>query len=115
MKSKIVVIDDEIKLLKVIKRALEIDGYEVFDFNNPFTALDFIKQREFDLVISDIRMTGMTGLDLLSNIRAIYPQKPVILMTAYSSVETAVTAVKLGATDYLLKPFELSELKEAIN
>ena len=115
MKSKIVVIDDEIKLLKVIKRALEIDGYEVFDFNNPFTALDFIKQREFDLVISDIRMAGMTGLDLLNNIRAIYPQKPVILMTAYSSVETAVTAVKLGATDYLLKPFELSELKEAIN
>ncbi len=115
MKSKIIVIDDEVKLLKVIKRALEIDGYEVYDFNNPFTALDFIKQREFDLVISDIRMTGMSGLDILSNIRGLYPQKPVILMTAYSSVETAITAVKLGATDYLLKPFEFSELKETVS
>lgn len=59
-------------------------------------------------------MNGMTGLDLLNNIRNIYPEKPVILMTAYSSVETAVTAVKLGASDYLLKPFELSELKESV-
>ena len=57
----------------------------------------------------------MTGLDILSNIRSLYPQKPVILMTAYSSVETAITAVKLGATDYLLKPFEFSELKEAVS
>ena len=114
MKSKIVVIDDEQKLLKVIKRALEIDGYEVFDFNDPFSGLDFIKKRDFDLVISDIRMSGMTGLDLLSNIRNLYPDKPVILMTAYSSMETAVTAVKLGASDYLLKPFELSELKESV-
>ena len=115
MKGKIVVIDDEQKLLKVIKRALELEGYDVFDFNNPFSGLEFIKNRDSDLVISDIRMTGMTGLDLLSNIRNIYPNKPVILMTAYSSMETAVTAVKLGASDYLLKPFELSELKESVS
>ena len=115
MKSKIVVIDDEIKLLKVIKRALEIDGYEVYDFSNPFEGLDFIKTRESDLVISDIRMSGMTGLDILSNIRDLYPEKPVILMTAYSSVDTAITAVKLGASDYLLKPFELSDLKESVS
>ncbi len=115
MKSKIVVIDDEVKLLKVIKRALEIDGYEVYDFNNPFEGLEFVKNRESDLVISDIRMSGMTGLDILSNIRDIYPDKPVILMTAYSSVDTAVTAVKLGASDYLLKPFELSDLKESVS
>ncbi len=114
LKSKIVVIDDEQKLLKVIKRALEIEGYTVFDFDNPFSGLDFIKTREFDLVISDIRMNGMTGLDLLNNIRNIYPDKPVILMTAYSSMETAVTAVKLGASDYLLKPFELQELKDSV-
>ena len=62
MKSKIVVVDDEIKLLKVIKRALEIDGYEVFDFSDPFAGLDFINTRECDLIISDIRMSGMTGL-----------------------------------------------------
>lgn len=114
MKSKIVVIDDEIKLLKVIKRALEIDGYEVFDFSDPFAGLDFISIRECDLIISDIRMNGMTGLDLLSRVRAIFPQKPVILMTAFSSMETAVTAIKLGASDYLQKPFELTELKASV-
>lgn len=108
------VIDDEIKLLKVIKRALEIDGYEVFDFSDPFAGLDFISIRECDLIISDIRMNGMTGLDLLSRVRAIFPQKPVILMTAFSSMETAVTAVKLGASDYLQKPFELTELKASV-
>lgn len=115
MKNKIIVIDDEVNLLKVIKRALEIEGYEVFDFNNPFKAIDFIKKRDFDLVISDIRMNGMSGLDILENIRIFSQNKPVVLMTAYSSVETAVTAVKLGASDYLLKPFELSELKEAVS
>lgn len=114
MKSKIVVIDDEVKLLKVIKRALEIDGHVVYDFSDPFSGLDFINKRDVDLVISDIRMNGMTGLELLSKIRTNFPEKPVILMTAYSSVETAVTAVKLGASDYLLKPFELAELKNAI-
>lgn len=115
MKSKIVVIDDELKLLKVIKRALEMDGYEIFDFSDPREGFEFIKKREVDLIISDIRMNGMTGLDLLGKIRNIFPQKPVILMTAFSSVDTAVTAVKLGANDYLQKPFELSDLKNAIN
>ncbi len=115
MKSKIVVVDDEIKLLKVIKRALEIDGYEVFDFSDPFAGLDFINTRECDLIISDIRMSGMTGLDLLGRVRSAFPQKPVILMTAFSSMETAVTAVKLGANDYLQKPFELSELKASVS
>lgn len=114
MNKKIVVIDDEIKLLRVIKRALEIEGYKVFDFNDPFSGLDFISKRDFDLLISDIRMNGMTGLELLGRIRKSFPQKPVIIMTAYSSVETAITAIKLGATDYLLKPFELSELKESV-
>ncbi len=115
MKSKIVVIDDELKLLRVIKRALEMDGYEIFDFSDPREGFEFIKKREVDLIISDIRMNGMTGLDLLGKVRNIFPQKPVILMTAFSSVDTAVTAVKLGANDYLQKPFELSDLKNAIN
>ncbi len=114
MKNKIVVIDDEVKLLKALKRALEMDGHEVFDFSNPGEGLEFIQKRGADLVISDIRMSGMTGIELLRRVGESMPEIPFILMTAFSSVETAVTAVKLGAKDYLLKPFEISELKEAV-
>lgn len=114
MKYKILLVDDELKLLKALKKALEIDGYEVFDFSNPFDALECIEKRQIDLAISDIRMSGMTGIELLGKIKLTKPTLPCILMTAFSSVETAVTAVKLGASDYLLKPFELSDFKAAV-
>ncbi len=114
MKGRIVLIDDEVKLLQALKKALEIEGYEVYDFSDPQKGFDFIGGREVELVISDIRMSGLSGIDLLGKIKKIKPDLPCILMTAYSSVETAVTAIKLGARDYLLKPFELSEFKQAV-
>lgn len=115
MKARVVIIDDEIKLLKALKKALDFEGYEVFDFSDPLAGLDFVTKRESDLVISDIRMSGMSGIELLGKIKQARPALPCILMTAFSSVETAVTAIKLGATDYLLKPFELGEFKEAVH
>lgn len=115
MKARIVIIDDEIKLLRALKKALELEGYEVHDFSEPVTGLEFVLKREVDLVISDIRMNGLSGIELLGKIRNSKPALPCILMTAFSSVETAVTAVKLGARDYLLKPFELADFKEAVN
>jgi DNA-binding NtrC family response regulator len=115
MKSRIVVIDDEVKLLKALKKALELEGFEVYEFSDPGSGLDFISRREVDLVISDIRMSGMSGIELLGRIKQQKPDLNCILMTAFSSVETAVTAVKLGASDYLLKPFELADFKNAVN
>ncbi len=114
MKSRIVIIDDEVKLLKALKKALDLEGYEVFDFSDPTVGLEFITKRDIDLVISDIRMSGMTGIKLLGRIKQIKPNLNCILMTAFSSVETAVTAVKLGASDYLLKPFELADFKNSV-
>lgn len=115
MKKKIAIIDDEAKLLKALKKALEMDGHDVYDFTDPFRGLEFAQQRKLDLVISDIRMSGMNGIELLGKLSKSHPDLPCILMTAYSSVETAVTAVKLGARDYLLKPFELADFKAAVN
>lgn len=115
MKARIVIIDDEIKLLRALKKALELEGHEIHDFSEPYAGLEFVLKREVDLVISDIRMNGLSGIELLGKIRHSKPELPCILMTAYSSVETAVTAVKLGARDYLLKPFELADFKEAVN
>lgn len=114
MKHKILLVDDEVKLLKALKKSLENEGYEVFDFTSPIAALEFLQKRQVDLVISDIRMTGMTGIELLGRINELKAAPPCILMTAFSSVETAVTAVKLGAIDYLLKPFELTDFKTAV-
>ncbi|KAF1083105.1 MAG: Response regulator of zinc sigma-54-dependent two-component system [Candidatus Rifleibacterium amylolyticum] len=115
MKSRIVVIDDEVKLLKALKKALELEGFEVYDFSDPTSGLDFITRRDVDLVISDIRMSGMSGIELLGRIKQLKPDLSCILMTAFSSVETAITAIKLGASDYLLKPFELVDFKNAVN
>ncbi|HNX74141.1 MAG TPA: sigma-54 dependent transcriptional regulator [Candidatus Rifleibacterium sp.] len=114
MKGRIVLIDDEVKLLQALKKALELEGFEVYDFADPQKGFDFICSREIDLVISDIRMSGLSGIELLGRIKKVKPELPCILMTAYSSVETAVTAIKLGARDYLLKPFELAEFKQAV-
>lgn len=114
MKHKIVIVDDEKKLLKALTRALEIDGYEVFPFSEAHLGLDFILSRSIDLVISDIRMNAMSGIELLKKVMEKFPQMPCILMTGFSSVETAVTAVKMGVKDYLLKPFELSDFKCAV-
>ncbi|HNS09834.1 MAG TPA: sigma-54 dependent transcriptional regulator [Candidatus Ozemobacteraceae bacterium] len=114
MKGHIVLIDDEPKLLQALKKALELDGCEVADFSDPQRGYDHICSHDADLVISDIRMHGMSGIELLGRVRKIKPELPCILMTAYSSVETAVTAIKLGARDYLLKPFELADFKQAV-
>ncbi len=114
MPNRIVLIDDEVKLLRALKKALELDGHEVCDFSQPDGALKFIIERNPALVISDIRMPGMSGLDLLAKLGELHPRPPCILMTAYSSIETAVTAVKLGARDYLLKPFEIADLRAAV-
>ncbi len=114
MKGRIALIDDEVKLLQALKKALELEGYEVCEFSEPQRGYDYIASHDMDLVISDIRMSGMTGIELLGKIRKIKPELACILMTAYSSVETAVTAIKLGARDYLLKPFELADFKQAV-
>lgn len=114
MKSRIVIIDDEVKLLKALKKALELEDFEVFDFSEPGAGFEFICRRDVDLVISDIRMNGMSGIELLGKIKQHKPDLSCILMTAFSSVDTAVTAVKLGASDYLLKPFELADFKNAV-
>ncbi len=114
MSKKILLIDDEVKLLQALKKALEREGYEVFGFSDPAAALDFALQRDVDLIVSDIRMPGLSGLELMSRLGAAGRNIQTILMTAYSSVETAVTAVKMGARDYLIKPFEVSDFKQAV-
>ncbi len=111
LSGKILVIDDEQRMCLVLKAGLEVDGHQIemtFDGN---AGLKKFSEGVFDLVITDLKMPGRDGLSLLEDIKRMNPATEVILMTAYATAQTAVDAMKKGAYDYILKPFEMAELK----
>ncbi|MBN2620162.1 sigma-54-dependent Fis family transcriptional regulator [candidate division WOR-3 bacterium] len=110
MKQKILLLDDEESLIKWLSYALEQKGYSVFSTTEPEHALTTLRQEKFDGIISDIRMPGMSGFDFLKKVRTIYPRVPVIFITAYGSIESAITALRDRASDYILKPFSIEEM-----
>lgn len=109
-KNKIILIDNEEGLCRMIEAVLGDNGYEVDSFTSPFKAIETFKPGSYDLVISDIKMPGMDGLEVLQKIRAIDQHVPVIMITAYATVETSIQALRKGAYDMLTKPFEPEEL-----
>lgn len=114
-KLDICIIEDEEIFRISLKDDLKDAGYSVDDFENPLQALDVIKKKTYDVVISDIRLPVMSGLELLPKLRELSPNSFVIIMTAYGSVETAVEAMKKGAYDYITKPFDKEEMLLLLN
>jgi two-component system response regulator PilR (NtrC family) len=108
---KILVVDDDLSIRKMLTIVLKETGYTVMDADSSESALKLLKSDTFDLVISDIKMPGISGIELLKKIKAINPDVPVIMITAFASANDAVEAMKLGAEDYITKPFNLDELK----
>jgi DNA-binding response OmpR family regulator len=108
MKStgKILIIDDEVVLRQTLARVLQQAGFEATSAENAEQALAFLKSTEFDLVYLDLRMPGLHGLDALKLIHEQYPTLPVVLFTAQPDLNSAVEALRNGATDYLLKPLK---------
>jgi len=111
---KILVVDDEQGLCAGIQEALKREGYAVDASTDPVSAASLAERQFFNLVISDFKMPRMTGLELLSRVRARHQETIFILMTAYSSVESAVEAMKQGAYDYLPKPIDLKRLRALV-
>jgi two-component system NtrC family response regulator/two-component system response regulator HydG len=111
MKGRIVVIDDEVNAAAALETLLREDGYQVSRANDARAGLLLLEKEEPDVVLTDLRMPGMDGIELLSKIKQIRPETMVILMTAYGTVKTAVRAMKLGAEDYLGKPIDVEELE----
>jgi len=111
MKPKILVVDDEAAHRQMIEAVLGDEGYEIQQAADGRAALAAIEERFYDLVVMDIRMPQMGGIEALKEIKAISPAIPIIIMTAYASVGTAVEALKAGAYDYLTKPLDIEELK----
>jgi len=110
MKQKIVLLDDEESMIKWLSYALQQRGFDVFATTEPQTALNAIKKERCDCVITDIKMPDINGFEVLRRIRTIYPDLPVIFITAYGSMESAISAIRDRASDYILKPFGIDEL-----
>lgn len=108
---KIAVIDDEPIVCRETKRALLKEHYEVETFSDSESALQRFEQTNFDLILCDLRLPGLSGLDLLKSVRRHHPDCEVIIITAYSSVDTAIEAIRAGAYHYVTKPIKMAELK----
>lgn len=107
--KKILIVDDDALILQGLKRTLEERGCQVEGFSNGHLAIERLQQTGFDLVVTDLKMPGISGMEVLASIRILQPSIPIIIITGYSTVETAVVAMKLGAVDYLPKPFAPDE------
>ena len=111
----ILVVDDDLAHRTMLKKLLGGWGYDVSEADDGSSAIDAVNQRAFDLILMDIRMLKVSGIEALEQIKIINPAIPVIIMTAYASVETAVDTLKKGAYDYLTKPLDFDELQITIN
>ena len=116
MKSKgvVLVVDDDNAHRTMLRTLLSGWGYEITEADDGDTAIEKAREQPFDLILIDIRMIRVSGIEALEEIKSFNPAIPVIIMTAYSSVETAVEALKKGAYDYLTKPLNFDELKLAM-
>jgi DNA-binding NtrC family response regulator len=115
MSFKVLIAEDEEITLKHLVTILNSEGYESSGTQNGLDALRMIEGEYFDLLITDIKMPGMSGLELLSVVKSKYPEIEVIIITGLGSISSAVEAIEKGAIDYITKPFDLTELIIRVN
>ena len=112
--AKVLVVEDDVSLREALSDTLQLAGYSVASAADGATALEALDKEKFDVVVSDVQMGPMDGSALLRNIKKLHPQLPVILMTAYGTIQKAVEAMHDGAADYIVKPFEIDALVSII-
>ncbi|WP_419779530.1 sigma-54-dependent transcriptional regulator [Maridesulfovibrio sp.] len=111
---KLLVVDDEADFLKLVKRRLERRNFDVEVASGGAEALHFLSANPVDVVILDVRMPGMSGMDALKHMRRKHSEVEVIMLTGHSSVASGLEGISHGAYDYILKPFEIDDLIERI-
>lgn len=111
---KILIVEDEPNVVSVLKRGLNNEGFELSVAPDGFVALEMIGAHTFSLIILDIMLPGINGLDLCKQIKKNHPQTPIIMLTALGSTENIVTGLDNGADDYMVKPFKIAELSARI-
>ncbi|OGQ13682.1 MAG: Fis family transcriptional regulator [Deltaproteobacteria bacterium RBG_19FT_COMBO_46_12] len=107
---KVLVVDDDLEMCGLLSDVLKGEDFSVTAIHDSFEASKILKKEEFDVVITDLKMKGLKGLDLLEEAKKVAPLTPVIIITAFGTVESAIKAMKMGAYDYITKPFQMDEL-----
>ncbi|MFA7346134.1 MAG: response regulator [Desulfurivibrionaceae bacterium] len=113
-KHSIMVIDDEKIVGDMAKLSFEQDGYEVETFLNGESALERLKERRFDVVVTDLKMKGVDGLEVLRSIKKLYPGVKVIMITAFANLDVAIEALRDDVHDFFPKPVKIKELKASV-
>jgi DNA-binding response OmpR family regulator len=114
MRSRIMVVDDEEMVRDSLKEILRLEGYDVQAVENGELALNAIQRENYDLILLDLKMSGLDGIDILKAITRIAPETKVILLTGHGSLESAIDALRVGAHDYLLKPASSSDILSSV-
>ena len=114
MSEKLLIVEDEDTLCESLQRVFSREGYEVDIADSSESAFQLLKERSYDLIITDIILPGISGLELLVQYRATNPAQKVIIITAFASLELAVSAIKAGACDFITKPLMHDELKRVV-
>jgi two-component system C4-dicarboxylate transport response regulator DctD len=109
-RPRVLCVDDESVILQILRRLLEVQGFEPVTCGDPLLALTVFDEGSFDVVITDIHMPGMDGLAMMRSLRARQPELPVVVVTGHGTVDTAIQALREGATGMLVKPFTGEEL-----
>lgn len=111
MKSRILVVDDEESIREFLEIMLKKEGYEITLAEDGLRAKDLLAKKSFDMIISDLQMPGMTGIELLKHVKDTSPEIVFMMITAFGTTENAVEAMKMGAYDYITKPFKIDEVR----
>lgn len=114
-RPQIIFLDDDVKAGELMTRYMEETPYQCHVFQNPHHAMEYFNEKGADLFITDLRMPGMTGMEVLQEVQAQRPDVPVIMITGFSTVDSAIDAMRLGATDYLKKPYDMDELRVLVD
>ena len=115
LKAKVLLVDDEVDFLKILAERLEVRGLKVITATSGEDALTNTEKEEYDLIVLDLSMPGIDGLETLKRIKTRQPDAEIIILTGQGSVRTGIEAMKLGAEDFLQKPVDISELMDKIS
>ena len=107
---RILVVDDDLEMCGLLSDVLSGEGFSVITTGDSLEAAKILKKEEFDLIVTDLKMKGLKGFDLLEEATKVAPMMPVIIITAFGTIESAIKAMKMGAYDYITKPFQMDEL-----
>ena len=114
MEERILIVDDEADVLDLCRRMLEVKGYQVKIAHNGYEAIELARQESFDLLLTDIKMPGMTGLEIAQALKKSDPSVVCVTMTGFSTMDMVLEALKLGIDEFILKPFTPDDLSMAV-